>query len=64
MSGITADSEKPSGTRHAWCRARVGTTIALFEFCVKSSFADWARGQNHVCAPINADARFNAEADS
>ena len=39
MSGVTVDSEKPSGAWHMWCRPRTGTSIALCRFCVKSSKA-------------------------
>ena len=42
MSGVTADSEKPSGTRHIWCRPRVGTSIALCRFCAKSRPGQWS----------------------
>ena len=37
MSGVTADSEKPSGTCHMWCRPRAGPPNACCGFCVKSS---------------------------
>ena len=39
MSGVTADSEKPSGTRHIWCRPRVGHPLLFVRFCAKSSLA-------------------------
>ena len=39
MSGVTVDSQKPSGTCHVWCHPRAGTSIALCGFCVKSTQA-------------------------
>ena len=37
MSGVTVDSQKPSGACHMWCLPRAGTSIDLCGFCVKSS---------------------------
>ena len=48
MSGVTADSEKPPGTCHMWCRPRAGTSIALCRFCVKSS-----KGPNIIGSDAN-----------
>ncbi len=39
MSGVTVDSEKPSGAWRMWCRPRTGTSIALCRFGLKSSKA-------------------------
>ena len=55
MSGVTADSEKPSGTCHVWCRPRAGTPIVLFGFCVKPSQGPSAPNASDgiVCQPAS-----------